>query len=127
MPLSRSYLTFRGVPVSGREKADVLRSIVVRMGQVLKVALDGERLMNVFRVQQRPGVHRDPMLIVRFGSAGVRHAFFTAYFARKTLSTLDQRGPAHLCVRKPYATKFDPARQGDGAKKGRANRECFHT
>lgn len=82
-------LTFRSVPVTGRESTEDLRAIVLRIGQVLQVPLDQERLIHVFSVLPRAGTQREPMLIARFGSAGTRHMFFNAYFARKALSTLD--------------------------------------
>lgn len=82
-------LTIRGVPASGNETPDALRALLVRLGDVLKVPLDNERLMHVFRVKPRAGTQSDHLIIARFGSVGVRHAFYNAYFARKTLGTRD--------------------------------------
>lgn len=86
-------LTIRGVPLIGRETSAMLRAIVIKLGRALGVALDVERLVHVYRVRQRAGQgdEKTPMIIAKFGSIGVRHAFFSAYFDRRELglSTVD--------------------------------------
>lgn len=83
-------LTVRGVPLNGREPPAVLRQVMVKIGRVLGVELNAERLVHVFRVKfNGHGGEKDPMLIARFGSPGARSLFYSAYFAKRDLSTLD--------------------------------------
>lgn len=72
-----------GVPLTGREVASDLRSIVVHIGQFVGVPFTPIDIVHVFKTIPKLSRGLDSMLVVRFGSIGVRAAFFNRYMGVK--------------------------------------------
>lgn len=74
-------VTIKGLPLSGRESAADLRSIVINVAKAVGLFLSGNDVVHVFRIGIRSTSGRDSLIIARFGSLGIRAAFFRQYMA----------------------------------------------
>lgn len=84
-----SDLVIRGIPTNRREVQSVLRSIIKKIADALEHPLSDMSLERVRQVILKKHNGTDSILIARFSTRTERNAFFAAYFAKKSLSTLD--------------------------------------
>lgn len=74
-------IIIKGLPLTGRETTGDLRLTIISIAKAIGLILASNDLVHVFRVGDRSKNSRDPLLIVRFGSIGMRAAFFRHYMA----------------------------------------------
>lgn len=74
-------IIIKSLPLTGRETMDDLRSIVIRVGSVIGLKLLDTDIVHVFRAGDRSNSGRESLVVVRFGSLGIRADFFRKYMA----------------------------------------------
>lgn len=78
-------VTIRGVPLTGREDYSDLREIVVKLGAAIHCELTDRDIVHAYRT--RPRDNRGAIIMVRFGSVGVRTHFFKCYMVNKCIDS----------------------------------------
>lgn len=98
-------ILIRGVPLSGAEDWRQLNGIVVKLANHIGLDLRPSDIVRAHRIkmmaaQGAHGTQRDPLILVRFGSLGVRQHFFDLYLAKNEVTTacLGYRSPSRIFI-----------------------------